>query len=237
MGDWSWDARISFICLLAAMAFAAGLLVCTLLKKSKTIPVIGLICSLVLLVGIMLTAQLPNLMGGGIKPDAASDTSSAAAEAPAKTVQKTESASSMSRIAYAEAKLKGDCSKVDAKMKQTESRFASETTASVPSSASSKEGQASSNSSGIKILRAAGTVQHGSVAQLSIQGKGNTQYHIKVIYDSGSAGGGGSEMSVQSDTFGRASWAWTVGKDITPGAHFITITGGGETLTTSFTTT
>lgn len=240
MGNWSWDARISLICLIGAMAFAAGLLACTLMQKSKLVPTIGLICCLVLMAGVTLTAQMPNLMGGGIKPDPAAQTSSAAsATVPAKAAQKTSSTSSMSRMAYAEARFKEGTASANAEMKRIESRFSKETTVSSSASSSTSSqasSSASSSTSNIRVLRAPGAVQRGNVAQLSIQGKGNIQYKIKVIYDSGNTGKG-SEMSVQSDTFGRASWAWTVGKDIAPGAHFITITGGGETLTTSFTTT
>lgn len=151
----------------------------------------------------------------------------------------TSSTSSMSRMAYAETRFKEGTASANAEMKRTESRFSKETTVSSSASSSTSSqasSSASSSTSNIRVLRAPGAVQRGNVAQLSIQGKGNIQYKIKVIYDSGNTGKG-SEMSVQSDTFGRASWAWTVGKDIAPGAHFITITGGGETLTTSFTTT
>ena len=240
MGNWTWDSAVSLVCLLAAIAFTAVLLFSTLQKRSKTVPSIGLICSVLLLAGVTLTAQLPNILGGGLGPASIPDTASST---PTQTTvaKKTASTASLSRIDYAEKRLGSVCSDADVNMKQAESRFSSETTGSASSksakSSASSASSAASKASGIQILRAPGSVARGNVAQLTIQGKGNTQYRIKILYDSGSTDGTGSEMSVQSDTFGRASWAWTVGKDIEPGAHFITITGGGETLTTSFTTT
>ncbi|MCH4239246.1 MAG: hypothetical protein LKF71_03150 [Oscillospiraceae bacterium] len=236
MGSLSWDVWVSIIGLLAAVGFAVVLLIFTIQQKPKTVPIVGLACSIVLMVGVTLAAQLPNLLGGGIHPSkAVASAPSSAASSPATGAAQTPSSSKISRIQGAEDRMKQDTARADATMKSTESRFAGETSGS---SVSSGAQQASSaTSSGIRILHAPGVTAHGKTAQLMVQGKPNTQYTVKVIYDSGSVKGSGSTMRAQTDAYGRAAWAWTVGSDIAPGAHFITITGGGETVTTSFKTT
>lgn len=236
MGSLSWDVWVSIISLLAAVGFAVVLLIFTIQQKPKTVPIVGLVCSIVVMAGVALAAQLPNLLGGGIHPSKAVAGASSAASSPATGAAQAPSSSKISRIQGAEDRMKQDTARADATMKSTESRFAGEASGS---SASSGARQASSaaSTSGIRILHAPGVTAHGKTAQLMVQGKPNTQYTVKVIYDSGSVQGSGSTMRAQTDAYGRAAWAWTVGNDIAPGAHFITITGGGETVTTSFKTT
>lgn len=91
-------------------------------------------------------------------------------------------------------------------------------------------------STSIKLVQGAGTVGRGYTASLSIKGKPNTDYTLTVYYPSGPSKAAGVGTT-KSDSNGNASWSWKVGTRTTAGAHSITITGGDQTLETSFTTT
>lgn len=94
----------------------------------------------------------------------------------------------------------------------------------------------STESTSIKLVQGAGTVGRGYTASLSIKGKPNTDYTLTVYYPSGPSKAAGVGTTT-SDSSGNASWSWKVGTRTTPGSHSITISGGGQTLETSFTTT
>jgi len=92
-----------------------------------------------------------------------------------------------------------------------------------------------STSTSIKLIQGAGTVGRGYSASLSIKGKPNTDYTLTVYYPSGPSKAAGVGTT-KSDSNGNASWSWKVGTRTTAGSHSITITGGGQTLETSFST-
>lgn len=95
---------------------------------------------------------------------------------------------------------------------------------------------ASNTSSAIQLVQGAGTVGKGYTASISIKGKPNTDYTLTVYYPSGPSTAAGVGTTT-SDSNGNASWSWKVGTRTTPGSHSIVISGGGQTLRTSFTTT
>ncbi len=86
---------------------------------------------------------------------------------------------------------------------------------------------------GIVITEAPGTIFNNSLATITIKGKPNTEYTCKVMYSSGwsTAEGLGKKTS---DSNGIVSWTWKVGRKTKEGEHPIKISGGGETLETSF---
>lgn len=131
MGNWTWDVCASVICLIVLVAFVIALLACTLMKKSKKVPIIGMVCCLIFMVGITLTAQLPNLLGGGLNPShPAEQQASNAADAnaaPYSAPQQMDTASSLPPMAYAEKRFKQENSRANEKMQTAESHFSQET--------------------------------------------------------------------------------------------------------------
>ena len=79
-------------------------------------------------------------------------------------------------------------------------------------------------------------VGKNETATLAAIGKPNTEYSISVYYSSGASTADGLEKHT-SDSSGNVSWSWKVGGRTKSGSHRIVISGGGETLETSFTTT
>lgn len=241
MGGWSWDVCITALCVAASVGFAIVLLVCIVQEKAKTVPLLGMVCSLMLAAGVTLTAQLPNLLGGGSAPHTAGAAVSsfspilAAQQKPA--AYGDGSAASLPRMAYAESRMQKEASSANAEMTQAETRFQQETqTSSAAPSTAPSQSASSASGSDIRIVRAPGSVARGGVAMITVVGTPNTLYTLEILYGSGNSTGG-RVLSVQSDTLGRASWAWTVGADTAAGVHTVTVTGGGKTVSTTFTAT
>lgn len=78
-------------------------------------------------------------------------------------------------------------------------------------------------------------VEAGSNAFVTIQGAPNTEYSIHVYYSTKESSAEGLENKT-SDSSGYVTWEWKVGPNTTPGAHSITVKGGGTESSVSFTT-
>ncbi len=76
---------------------------------------------------------------------------------------------------------------------------------------------------------------NGEMATLTVVGKPNTEYTIKVYYSTRASEAQGLEKKF-SDNNGVASWTWKVGANTKQGEHKIIVQGGGEKIETSFTT-
>ena len=77
------------------------------------------------------------------------------------------------------------------------------------------------------------TVSGGETGTVTVKGKPNTAYTIKVYYKSGPSSAKGLEETV-SDAEGFVTWTWKVSKNTTPGDFKIVVTGGGETVEVPF---
>ncbi len=80
------------------------------------------------------------------------------------------------------------------------------------------------------------TVKRGKNATITIRGKAHTAYTLSVQYASGKSKAT-KICTKTSNGSGVVSWTWKVGTKTAPGQHPITITGGSQTITTSFITT
>lgn len=88
----------------------------------------------------------------------------------------------------------------------------------------------------IRLLSVTSPVGRNETAALRIQGTPGTEYAIAVYYSSGPSEADGLENKV-SGSDGVVEWSWKVGQSTKTGEHRIVISGGGQTLETSFTTT
>lgn len=88
--------------------------------------------------------------------------------------------------------------------------------------------------SGIYLLEFTDSVTKGSNATVTIQGKPNTVYSIKVRYSSGYSTAKGLEEQT-SDSDGICSWTWRVGASTKSGSYPITISDGTDTYELTFT--
>lgn len=79
-----------------------------------------------------------------------------------------------------------------------------------------------------------GTVSRNEVVTLTVKGKPDTRYTIKVYYSSGASKADGLEDHV-SDGSGLVSWTWKIGGKTNPGEYHIEITGGDKTIIIPFT--
>lgn len=77
------------------------------------------------------------------------------------------------------------------------------------------------------------TVEAGSDASLTIQGKPNTQYSIAVFYHSGASDAEGLEPKT-SDENGIVTWNWKVGARTAKDTYDITVSGDGKHETVQF---
>lgn len=103
---------------------------------------------------------------------------------------------------------------------------------SVPASNQSK----SEAGAKLAVANAPGTVPSGGSASITVRGKPNTQYSIAVYYSAGKSSAGGLEAQT-SGPDGTVTWTWKVGRNTKAGTHRIVVSGGGEEIETSFTTT
>lgn len=85
----------------------------------------------------------------------------------------------------------------------------------------------------LEFTNVTSSVSAGSFASVSIHGTPNTTYSITVIYNSGRSTASGLE-DVTSDSNGNASWSWKVGSRTKSGTYPITVSGGGQSESTSF---
>ena len=76
-------------------------------------------------------------------------------------------------------------------------------------------------------------ITRGKTAYVTIKGEPKTKYSIAVYYNSGKSTAKGLE-SKKTDKNGKLTWRWKVGTRTAPGTYDIVISGGGETLTTTF---
>lgn len=79
----------------------------------------------------------------------------------------------------------------------------------------------------LKITSVTSPVEAGAMATLTIKGKPNTEYDIKVYYSTKQSDAKGLENKVSSAD-GTVSWTWKVGSGTKPGTRSITVEGGGE---------
>jgi len=121
----------------------------------------------------------------------------------------------------------------DSEISETEKEVANSTEAVIVQAEESVN-ETTANGS-IQLLEKSDKVKNGSEATLKIKGKSNTEYSIKVIYSSGASKAKGLENKV-SDENGCVSWTWKVGAKTTEGEHEITVSGGGESIKTTFVT-
>lgn len=87
---------------------------------------------------------------------------------------------------------------------------------------------------GITVTELTSPVGRNETATISIKGKPDTEYTIKVYYSTTASKANGLEKKT-SDVEGLVSWSWKVGGSTNPGTFKIVITGGGEKLETEFT--
>lgn len=87
---------------------------------------------------------------------------------------------------------------------------------------------------GLTVTDWSQSVKPGDTGYAEIQGKPGVHYSITVYYKSGASKAKGLDPQTADDT-GTAAWHWKVGSKTSPGTFRITITGGGETQTVSFT--
>lgn len=87
---------------------------------------------------------------------------------------------------------------------------------------------------GITILSEPGRGVRNEYVSLTIQGKPNTAYTLRVQYKSGwsQADGMGTQTS---DARGRVTWTWKIGGRTSPGTWPVEISGDGQRVTTSLT--
>lgn len=85
----------------------------------------------------------------------------------------------------------------------------------------------------LEFTNVTSSVSAGPFASVSIHGAPNTTYSITVVYNSGISTASGLE-DVTSDSNGNASWSWKVGTRTKSGTYPITVSGGGQSESTSF---
>ncbi len=78
------------------------------------------------------------------------------------------------------------------------------------------------------------TVALGGKATVTVRGKANTEYSIRVTLPSGSQSKAAGLETKTSDENGTVTWEWTVASGTKAGEVQVSVTGGGETLNASF---
>ena len=108
-----------------------------------------------------------------------------------------------------------------------------ETTTEEPTTVEKHEDKSSQAETTLEFTNVTSSVSAGSFASVSIHGAPNTTYSITVVYNSGISTASGLE-DVTSDSNGNASWSWKVGTRTKSGTYPITVSGGGQSESTSF---
>lgn len=85
----------------------------------------------------------------------------------------------------------------------------------------------------IAVIVAPGDVKRGNSATLTICGRPNTLYSIKVKYSSGYSSAGGLADTL-SDEDGICSWSWRVGVNTSPDEYEIIISDGQNSYMLTF---
>ena len=86
----------------------------------------------------------------------------------------------------------------------------------------------------LSISSVSSPVSPNANATLRAKGAPNTEYSISVKYSSGESSAKGLENK-KSDASGNVAWTWKVSQNTKAGTYKITVRGGGETVTTTFT--
>lgn len=89
---------------------------------------------------------------------------------------------------------------------------------------------------GLTFLSWSESVAPGGYGTATIQGHPNTEYAITVYYKSGPSKAKGLTPQTSGED-GIVTWQWKIGSSTSAGSFKITVTGGGETQTVSFTVT
>jgi len=87
---------------------------------------------------------------------------------------------------------------------------------------------------GIEAVTSPGTVYPGQRATITVKGQPNTQYSITVVYKSGPSSAQGLDTKT-SDSTGRVSWTWLVGRNTSSGSFYALVSGGGQNVRIPFT--
>ena len=85
----------------------------------------------------------------------------------------------------------------------------------------------------LEVVSYTASVNAGSDASVTIKGKPDTEYSIKVVYSSGTSTASGLETK-KSDEDGNVSWSWVVGAKTGKGTYPIKISGGDEQIEIEF---
>ena len=88
----------------------------------------------------------------------------------------------------------------------------------------------------LKVLMWPETIARGDTGTVTIQGKPDTTYTIKVYYKSGPSTSKALADQV-SDADGFVTWTWKVSKNAKPGDFKIIVSGGGEMIELPFSVT
>lgn len=86
----------------------------------------------------------------------------------------------------------------------------------------------------LEIVDYTTSVEAGSEASVTIQGKPETEYSISVFYHSGPSNAEGLETKT-SDSDGKVTWTWKVGNKTAKDTYDISISGDGKHETIEFT--
>jgi hypothetical protein len=86
----------------------------------------------------------------------------------------------------------------------------------------------------ITLLNIKTPVKRGGTARLSIQGQPGVRYTASSVYNK-SGKTFTSAVEKTAGTNGVANWTWTIGGDTVPGTYNITVTGGGNAFSTTYT--
>jgi hypothetical protein len=88
----------------------------------------------------------------------------------------------------------------------------------------------------LRIIASSTNLRRGDLGYITIQGKPSTSYNIHTTYQRGDRTVRVSQMRL-TDANGRATFNWVVEDGTAVGTNTATITGGGETITTTHTVT
>jgi hypothetical protein len=101
---------------------------------------------------------------------------------------------------------------------------------------SAKEAETEETSTGdeqsIWLVDITSPITPNHTATLTVKGKPNTKYSIKVFYSTTESKAKGLE-SKTSDEYGLVSWDWKIGGSVKTGSYSITVSGGGDSFNTS----
>lgn len=91
----------------------------------------------------------------------------------------------------------------------------------------------SPNSGAIKIINPPADIKPGETVTMTIQGRSGIVYNIAATYKYDGRYVSSSQTR-KSDKDGIITWTWKVGDKTNPGIYPIAVTGGGQTLLTTY---